>query len=80
MRFSIGDAVVDIIVDDDDLRLPLSQFLPGFDQAVIKAQRGMLELRLGWRQRRRQLAEHLRVGMQGVAGGAPRLVWQGRPR
>jgi glyoxylase-like metal-dependent hydrolase (beta-lactamase superfamily II) len=43
MRFSIGDAVVDIIVDDDDLRLPLSQFLPGFDQAVIKAQRGMLE-------------------------------------
>jgi glyoxylase-like metal-dependent hydrolase (beta-lactamase superfamily II) len=43
MRLPIGDAVVDIIVDDDDLRLPLSQFLPGFDPAVIEAQRGMLE-------------------------------------
>jgi len=43
MRFPLGDAVVDIIVDDDDLRLPLSQFLPGFDPAVIEAQRSMLE-------------------------------------
>jgi glyoxylase-like metal-dependent hydrolase (beta-lactamase superfamily II) len=43
MRFAIGDAVVDIIVDDDDLRLPLSQFLPGFDPAVIAAQRDILE-------------------------------------
>jgi len=43
MRFAIGDAVVDIIVDDDDLHLPLSQFLPEFDPAVIEAQRSMLE-------------------------------------
>jgi len=43
MRFAIGDAVVDIIVDDDDLRLPLSQFLPGFDPDVIEAERTVLE-------------------------------------
>ena len=28
MRFAIGDATVDIIVDDDDFGLPLSGFLP----------------------------------------------------
>jgi hypothetical protein len=43
MRFAIGDAVVDIIVDDDDLHLPLSQYFPGFDPRVIEAQRSVLE-------------------------------------
>ena len=43
MRFAIGDAVVDIVVDDDDLRLPLSQYFPGFDPAVIETQRRVLE-------------------------------------
>jgi glyoxylase-like metal-dependent hydrolase (beta-lactamase superfamily II) len=43
MRFAIGDAVVDIVVDDDDLRLPLSQFFPGFDPVVLEAQRRVLE-------------------------------------
>ena len=28
MRFAIGDATVDIIVDDDDFGLSLSEFLP----------------------------------------------------
>jgi glyoxylase-like metal-dependent hydrolase (beta-lactamase superfamily II) len=43
MRFAIGDATVDIIVDDDDLRLPLSQYFPGFDPVVIETQRPVLE-------------------------------------
>ena len=43
MRFAIGDAVVDIIVDDDDLRLPLSQYFPTIDPLVIEAQRSVLE-------------------------------------
>ena len=29
MRFAIGDAIVDIIVDDDDFALPLSMWLIG---------------------------------------------------
>ena len=35
--------------------------------------------RLWRRERRRQLSEHLRVGMEGVAGLAPRLVGKSRP-
>jgi glyoxylase-like metal-dependent hydrolase (beta-lactamase superfamily II) len=31
MRFAIGEAVVDVIVDDDDFQLPLAGFLPGLD-------------------------------------------------
>jgi glyoxylase-like metal-dependent hydrolase (beta-lactamase superfamily II) len=43
MRFAIGDAIVDIIIDDDNFALPLSQFLPGCDPKVIEAHRGTLE-------------------------------------
>jgi hypothetical protein len=32
MRFAIGEAVVDVIVDDDDFELSLSDFLPGRNQ------------------------------------------------
>jgi hypothetical protein len=31
MRFAIGEATVDIIVDDDNFVLPLPEFLPGAD-------------------------------------------------
>ena len=43
MRFAIGDAVVDVIVDDDDYRLPLSKFLPGVDAAALARHRALLE-------------------------------------
>jgi glyoxylase-like metal-dependent hydrolase (beta-lactamase superfamily II) len=43
MRFAIGDAIVDIIIDDDDFALPLSQFLPGRDAELLEAHRGRLE-------------------------------------
>ena len=40
MRFSIGEMVVDVVVDDDDFELPLDQFLPGLDLAALSEQRG----------------------------------------
>ena len=43
MRFAIGDATVDIIVDDDNFVLPLSEFLPGADPKLLDAHRGILE-------------------------------------
>ena len=43
MRFAIGEAVVDIIVDDDNFGLPLSQFLPGYDPELLTTHRGTLE-------------------------------------
>jgi glyoxylase-like metal-dependent hydrolase (beta-lactamase superfamily II) len=43
MRFTIGDAIVDIIIDDDDFSLPLSQFLPGRNPDLLEAHRGTLE-------------------------------------
>jgi hypothetical protein len=43
MRFAIDDAIIDIIIDDDNFALPLSQFLPGCDPKVIEAHRGTLE-------------------------------------
>ncbi len=43
-------------------------------------ERGMLELRFPRRERDRELAEHLRVGVEGVAGVVPHLVRQSRPR
>jgi hypothetical protein len=43
MRFAIGAAAVDVIVDDDDDRLPLSEFLPGLDAAALARQRAVLE-------------------------------------
>jgi glyoxylase-like metal-dependent hydrolase (beta-lactamase superfamily II) len=43
MRFAIGDAIVDVIIDDDDFALPLSQFLPGRDPELLEAHRGTLE-------------------------------------
>ena len=43
MRFAIGDATVDIIVDDDNFVLPLSEFLPGADPKLLDAHRGTLE-------------------------------------
>ncbi len=43
MRFAIGEAIVDVIVDDDEFALPLSQFLPGRDPEMLAAHRGTLE-------------------------------------
>jgi glyoxylase-like metal-dependent hydrolase (beta-lactamase superfamily II) len=43
MRFAIGGAIVDIIIDDDDFGLPLSQFLPGCDPELLEGHRGTLE-------------------------------------
>jgi glyoxylase-like metal-dependent hydrolase (beta-lactamase superfamily II) len=43
MRFAIGEAIVDVIIDDDDFTLPLSQFLPGRDPELLAAHRGILE-------------------------------------
>jgi glyoxylase-like metal-dependent hydrolase (beta-lactamase superfamily II) len=42
MRFAIGEAVVDVIVDDDDYALPLD-FLPGVDAAALASHRAVLE-------------------------------------
>ena len=53
----------------------------GLPPAGAEAQRGVLQLRFGRRQRRGQLAEHLGVRVQRVAGGMPRLIGQlGPPR
>jgi glyoxylase-like metal-dependent hydrolase (beta-lactamase superfamily II) len=43
MRFVIGEIVVDVVVDDDDFEVPLSQFLPGLDLPALSDHRGMLE-------------------------------------
>ena len=43
MRFAVGDATIDVIVDDDDFVLPLPDFLPGYDPALLAAHRGVLE-------------------------------------
>ena len=43
MRFPIGEATVDVIVDHDDFVLPLSQYLPDRDPDVIGAHRSVLE-------------------------------------
>ncbi len=43
MRFAIGDAIVDVIVDIDDFRLPLLGFLPELDLAGLLAHRDVLE-------------------------------------
>ena len=45
-----------------------------------EAQGGVLELRLGRGEGHRELAEHLGVGVQRVAGLSPRLVIESRPR
>jgi glyoxylase-like metal-dependent hydrolase (beta-lactamase superfamily II) len=43
MRFAIGGIVVDVVVDDDDFELPLSEFLPGLDLPALSDHRGLLE-------------------------------------
>ena len=43
MRFTIGQAVVDVIVDDGDYELPLSGFLPGLDLERLARHQAMLE-------------------------------------
>ena len=75
----LDDRLVRVQVERDDER-PRAvgrrqrQRLPA---ARGQAQRGVLELRLGRRERHRELAEHLRVRVQRVAGRAPRLVGEG---
>ena len=44
MRFAIGDATVDIIVDDDNFVLPLSEFLPGADPELLETHLGTVSL------------------------------------
>ena len=43
MRFALGDATVDVIVDDDDFELPLVAFLPGLDLGALEPDRAWLE-------------------------------------
>jgi glyoxylase-like metal-dependent hydrolase (beta-lactamase superfamily II) len=43
MRFTIGEVVVDVVVDDDDFELPLSQFLPVLDLPALSDHRRLLE-------------------------------------
>jgi hypothetical protein len=43
VRFAIGDATVEIIIDDNEFTLPLSQFLPGCDPELLEACRDTLE-------------------------------------
>src|SRR5690349_9772500 len=43
MRFAIGDAMVNVIIDDDNFALPLSRFLPGYDPRSIEAHLGELQ-------------------------------------
>jgi Metallo-beta-lactamase superfamily len=43
MRFVIGESVVDVVVDDDEFELPLSQFLPGLDLPALSDHCGLLE-------------------------------------
>jgi hypothetical protein len=35
MRFAIGDAIVEVMIDDDEFTLPLSQFLPECDPELL---------------------------------------------
>jgi glyoxylase-like metal-dependent hydrolase (beta-lactamase superfamily II) len=43
MRFALGAAIVDVVVDIDDFRLPLVEFLPGIDVDRLLAHRACLE-------------------------------------
>lgn len=43
MQFTIGDIRVDVVVDDDDFRLPLGAFLPGSDPRRFTDARTWLE-------------------------------------
>ena len=43
MHFAVGEIVVDVIVDDDDFELPLSQFLPGSRLSLLEQHRNLLE-------------------------------------
>jgi glyoxylase-like metal-dependent hydrolase (beta-lactamase superfamily II) len=43
MRFAVGAAIVDVIVDIDDFRLPLVEFLPGIDVDRLLGHRDSLE-------------------------------------
>ena len=43
MHFTVGEIVVDVIVDDDDFELPLSQFLPGSHLSLLEQHRNLLE-------------------------------------
>ena len=43
VRFALGDATVDVIVDDDDFELPLVSFLPGLDLGALEPDRAWLE-------------------------------------
>jgi hypothetical protein len=44
MRFAVGEAVVDVIVDDDDFELPLG-FLPAVDADALARHRAVLDWR-----------------------------------
>jgi glyoxylase-like metal-dependent hydrolase (beta-lactamase superfamily II) len=43
MRFAVGEAVVDVIVDDGNYELPLSDFLPGLDPDGLARHLAILE-------------------------------------
>jgi hypothetical protein len=45
MRFAIGDAIVEVIIDDDEFTLPLSQFLPGCDPELLEACRDTMTVK-----------------------------------
>ena len=72
----LGDRVVGVQVERDDQRAGAvgRRQRQGLPPAPAEAQSGVLELRLGRGERHRELAEHLGVRVQRVAGGAPRFV------
>ena len=77
----LGDRLMGVQVQRDDQRARAvrRREREGLPATRAEAQRGVLKLRLGRGERRRQLAEDLRVRVERVAGRAPRFVRDRRP-
>jgi hypothetical protein len=58
MRFALGAAIVDVIVDIDDFQLPLIEFLPGIDVNHPLAHRDSLEEFISTAHLQRALTDH----------------------
>ncbi len=77
----LGDRIVTLQIEghDEGARSVGRRERQGLPSPGREPQRSVLQLGLGWSQRDRQLAEHLCVRVQRVAGGPPRLVAEARP-
>ena len=78
----LGDRIVTLQIErhDERTRSVGCRERQGLPSPGREPQRRVLQLGLGWSQRDRQLAEHLSVRVQRVAGGPPRLVGKRDPR